>query len=93
MVADAFSWEVHCAGDLVGGRVLEAQQLQRGVVGLEDGGKVFRDGGRGGDFAWAQVCMTEVLDGASVVLIPCVVVENLFYCFLFALGEYVADVV
>ena len=37
--------------------------------------------------------MTEVLDGASVVFIPCVVVENLFYRFLSALGEYVADLI
>ena len=36
--------------------------------------------------------MTEVLDGASLVFIPCVVLENLFYRFLLALGEHVADV-
>ena len=37
--------------------------------------------------------MTELLDGASVVFIPCVVVEDLFYRFLLALGEYIADVI
>ena len=61
-------------------------------MSLEDGGKLIRDGGPGGDFARAQVCVTEVLHEASVVFIPCVVVENLFYRFLLALGEYVADV-
>ena len=37
--------------------------------------------------------MTEVLDGAPVVFLPCVVVENLFHRFLLALGEKVADVI
>ena len=36
--------------------------------------------------------MTEVLDGAPVVFVPYVVVENIFYCFLLAFGEYVTDV-
>ena len=37
--------------------------------------------------------MTEVLDGAPVVFFPCVVVEDLFYRFLLAFGEYVTDVI
>ena len=78
---------------LGGGGMREAQPLQRGIVRLQDGGKLFRDGGRGGDFAWAQVCVADVLDGASVVFFPCVVVENLFYGFLLALREYVTDVI
>ena len=37
--------------------------------------------------------MTQVLDKAPVVLFPCVVVEDLFYRFLLAFEEYVADLI
>ena len=39
VVADAFSRKIHCAGDLVWGRVREAQAFQRGSVRLEDRGR------------------------------------------------------
>ena len=46
----------------LGGGVREAQSLQRGIVGLDDTEKLFRDVGRGGDFVRAEVCVAEVLD-------------------------------
>ena len=67
--------------------------FQCGSIRLEDPGKFFWDGERGCDLARATGCWTEVLDGAPVVVFPCVVVEDLFYRFLLAFGEHVADVI